>query len=1186
MANNRDVQLTIRARDQATKAIESVADALRVLENAGADSGAGVAALTKSLSVLESANKRLAASAETLNRNLERQKAAAQADAAALEQRKTRVAELTVELKRLQAEQAKAAKGPTRDGLTENIKNLRVELRAAQADVRKLPQSITGNNDAAARSTEALRALAEEQARVADASARATAQIELQAQAQRQATEAARQQAAAQQFFNNRFAPGLSRPGNTSAQQQEIAAVLRVAEARDRELQGYRQEAAAVAQAERAQRSYNAILDKRVGKSAAESARLFRESAEAAEQEAVALQRLRAQINPVAVAEARVTEEVRKLVQWRRQGKITLDEARQALALYRAELERVRNEEGRRPGQPNPLDTRGRPTILGLKPYELQNLGFQVNDIVTQLASGTSLSQTLAQQMGQIFQILPGIGARFLAFITSPILVAGAALGGVFIAGLVRAGNEAERLRTVQSIIASIGNAAGTSATQVNQAAADLDRFGLSAEDAISSIRIFTRAALNPERFVQFGLAARDMALVLGKDVPDAAKLLADGLTGGFEAVQRLQEETGVYTEAELERIKVLFESGKAEEARRVATEAATRSYQEAADKARGPWARAALAFEDSWDRLISTLANSTGITTVVNLVGGLVEKVELLIRAGNTLTASEFFKWLAGGAVSVFTGTQNPFRVPDAPRPGAGTGEVVDPARVGAADARLLNETRASVLADTEVRSRAILEEKLVQFRKQIEREISQNNPTASPAARAEAVNLRVAQERVKLEKQLTDYQEQQANAAERKKKEAAEAAKKAREPIDAQEDLNARLDREAATRQRIAANERAKFGLVGESLIAEERRQAIAEAVRAEEERLVELNRNRVQEGNAALVLDQQRLNAIRDAAAAEFDARNAARAANEQRRQIDEPVQELTALRDSIMQRMTQLTQQGQDSAAALLRDDLIAVNGQLDQATQKAIEFYRALTPGDNPFGLTATEIDTIVQKLELGKTRLQEFNVIAGITTTQIAQTFASTATGAIDQFAQAVAGGENAFKSLGDAFRNFAANFLRQIAQMIIQALIFRALLSIFAGLFDFGASSSAGFISSNSAAGLTVAHKGGIIGGKGPTIRTGVNPGVFANATRYHTGGIAGLRPNEVPAILERGEEVLTADDPRHRANGGGQTPVTVINALDASDVMSKALSTRPGEQALLNFIRVNNTAVKSALG
>jgi hypothetical protein len=35
----------------------------------------------------------------------------------------------------------------------------------------------------------------------------------------------------------------------------------------------------------------------------------------------------------------------------------------------------------------------------------LQNLSYQINDVFTQLASGTSITQTLSQQGGQIFQL-------------------------------------------------------------------------------------------------------------------------------------------------------------------------------------------------------------------------------------------------------------------------------------------------------------------------------------------------------------------------------------------------------------------------------------------------------------------------------------------------------------------------------------------------------------------------------------------------------------------------------------------------------------------------------------------------------------------------------------------------------------------------------------------------------------
>ncbi len=65
----------------------------------------------------------------------------------------------------------------------------------------------------------------------------------------------------------------------------------------------------------------------------------------------------------------------------------------------------------------------------------------------------------------------------------------------------------------------------------------------------------------------------------------------------------------------------------------------------------------------------------------------------------------------------------------------------------------------------------------------------------------------------------------------------------------------------------------------------------------------------------------------------------------------------------------------------------------------------------------------------------------------------------------------------------------------------------------------------------------VAVAHTGGIVGhrtvGSGNGTRM-VSAAMFANALRYHTGGVAGLKPDEVPTILRRNEEVLTEQDPR----------------------------------------------------
>ena len=70
--------------------------------------------------------------------------------------------------------------------------------------------------------------------------------------------------------------------------------------------------------------------------------------------------------------------------------------------------------------------------------------------------------------------------------------------------------------------------------------------------------------------------------------------------------------------------------------------------------------------------------------------------------------------------------------------------------------------------------------------------------------------------------------------------------------------------------------------------------------------------------------------------------------------------------------------------------------------------------------------------------------------------------------------------------------------------------------------------------------------HEGGIVGG--PARGRSVPMSTFSGARRYHSGGIAS---DEVPAILQKGEEVLTRKDPRHAQNGGGARTTLMNNTF-----------------------------------
>lgn len=67
------------------------------------------------------------------------------------------------------------------------------------------------------------------------------------------------------------------------------------------------------------------------------------------------------------------------------------------------------------------------------------------------------------------------------------------------------------------------------------------------------------------------------------------------------------------------------------------------------------------------------------------------------------------------------------------------------------------------------------------------------------------------------------------------------------------------------------------------------------------------------------------------------------------------------------------------------------------------------------------------------------------------------------------------------------------------------------------------------------------VQHTGGMVGAPGPGRM--VSPLAFAGAPRLHSGGWAGLRPDEVPAILQRGERVLSRAEVANGLGRGGST-------------------------------------------
>jgi len=101
-----------------------------------------------------------------------------------------------------------------------------------------------------------------------------------------------------------------------------------------------------------------------------------------------------------------------------------------------------------------------------------------------------------------------------------------------------------------------------------------------------------------------------------------------------------------------------------------------------------------------------------------------------------------------------------------------------------------------------------------------------------------------------------------------------------------------------------------------------------------------------------------------------------------------------------------------------------------------------------------------------------------------------------------------------------------------------------------------FGSGGAGGLFGGGGAGGLLggflipgILHSGGVAGSDGYGHGRSVSPRAFAGAKRYHTGGVAGLQPGEVPAILQRGEVVLPRGT---KMGGGGKTQIQVGVSVD----------------------------------
>lgn len=806
---------------------------------------------------------------------------------------------------------------------------------------------------------------------------------------------------------------------------------------------------------------------------------------------------------------------------------------------------------------------------LGLRPYELTNLGYQINDLVTQVASGTSPMQALAQQGGQIIQLFPKAAVSVLRMV--PAIAAVTAVVGPMIAAFSRVSGLESDTRKFEAALTATADAATYSAEELASATQALDDMGASGDDARKMVQQFVKDGLNPVFFEDFGDAARDLAKITGQDLVEANKLLSEGLTGTYDDFKAMDDVLNVATKAERNRIRVLFESGKADEARRMAAELTFRRLDDGAKKLSGPWSRAAEGFGRAWTNLLNAVGNWAIVRGAIDLIGRLGRQLEWLTQ-------------LMGGA-----------------------GQAV-------ADARQLQSLDQDIAEKRDRRARIASSggdprarrEAMDAIDADIERDLSEARTIGT--RRGQATARRMASLTVPTErgaKEAEDRARAQRPSRSGGESEAERRAKAQAEFVDGLRAENAErvfqlslLD-ETERQQRIltaireAETEAAKVGL---ELTAQQRADITRtvgalydgeQALKASEtvnRALLDLAKARgEQESRNAYVarkvaedtegwLFAQKV-AYAGLLAAQWDAEDASR----QRTESEKKVNDLMQIRSDLLDQIEFYDNAGQTATADTLRVRLEEVNGELALAVDQAINFLTALG---------GPEAESALMNLGMIRDQLRGVGQSAVTTGKEINDMISQGGAQAFDRFAQQLVETGNLFTSLRDAFLQFAADFLRQIAQMIVK----QAILNAIGGATDGGTGSGgiggqiAGWING------IVRHQGG--GTSGGAQRS-VPVAAYANAFRYHGGGIAGMnpfKPGEVPAVLRAGEVVDPGDGSVFQkmfgGGRGGQQSVKVVNVLDPADMLDRALGNDEGERIFMNFVRRNSEAFKAVLG
>lgn len=301
--------------------------------------------------------------------------------------------------------------------------------------------------------------------------------------------------------------------------------------------------------------------------------------------------------------------------------------------------------------------------------------------------------------------------------------------------------------------------------------------------------------------------------------------------------------------------------------------------------------------------------------------------------------------------------------------------------------------------------------------------------------------------------------------------------------------------------------------------------------------------------------------------------------------------------------------------EEAAVRSARDALIAYHTELATPQDRASAATLTRT------SQSSVSLDT--ENLEAGQERVRESMRKTG-------DVISNSLTGSVSAFSQAVANGEGVWQSLAGAVKSAIAQMLIEIGQMIVQTIIANAIMTAM-GFPPGGAQGAQGGMGGGGSGNMMGSFFGALFSAGMPTFHQGGVAGERGVRTSLADIASGGLRSNELIALVEEDEEIITRDDPRHRYNGGlkmkvrtyhsggiagmdadkvnrsiastrtdlsksvemfqnpnsgaSEPNVRVVNLFESSEMTNAGLSGPDGEKVVMNFVSKNRAKIRAML-